>query len=280
MRDLKSQKPARAKGNRRKRKKEPRDWKKFFHRVLRVSVFAGSVALAVSGAVLMTRLLSDSDFFRIDRIRVADLKRVSREEILSLSDIQPGISIFDLDLEMIGRKIEENPWIATASVQRVFPREVSIRVTERVPQAVVSLGYLYYADGAGEIFKLLGPEDRLDYPLVTGLDRSYLLENPDAARRRLKEAMTLLGNLAERKRFNLDDVSELHIDREEGLIIYTYTGGVPIRMGSGNFAGKLDRLERIYRELEPRLSTLKHIDLNVADRVIVKHDAGGAHERG
>lgn len=280
MRDLKSQKPARPKGNRRKRKKEPRDWKTFFHRVLRVSVFAGSVALAVSGAVLMTRLVSDSGFFRIERIRVADLQRVSREEVLSLSDIQPGMSIFDLDLEMIGRKIEENPWVATASVQRVFPREVSIRVTERVPQAVVSLGYLYYADGSGEIFKLLGPEDRLDYPLVTGLDRSYLLENPDAARRRLKEAMTLLGNLAERKRFNLDDVSELHIDREEGLIIYTYTGGVPIRMGSGNFTSKLDRLERIYRELEPRLSTLKHIDLNVTDRVIVKLDAGGANERG
>lgn len=280
MRDLKSQKPARTKGNRRKRKKEPRDWKKFFHRVLRVSVFTGSVALVASGAVLMTRLLSDSSFFRIDRIRVAEQQRVSREEILSLSDIQPGMSIFDLDLELIGRKIEENPWIATASVRRVFPREVSIRVTERVPRAVVSLGYLYYADGSGEVFKLLGPEDRLDYPLVTGLDRSYLLENPDAARRSLKEAMALLGNLADRKRFNLDDVSELHIDREEGLIIYTYTGGVPIRMGSGNFTGKLDRLERIYRDLEPRLSTLRHIDLNVADRVIVKLEAGGANERG
>lgn len=280
MRDLKSQKQARTKGNRRKRKKEPQDWKKFFHRVLRMSVFTGSVALVVSGAVLMTRLLCDSGFFRIDRIRVADQQRVSREEILSLSDIQPGMSIFDLDLEMIGSKIEENPWVATASVQRVFPREVSIRVTERVPQAVVSLGYLYYADDSGEIFKLLGPEDRLDYPLVTGLERSYLLENPDAARRCLKEAMALLGNLADRKRFNLDDVSELHIGREEGLIIYTYTGGVPIRMGSGNFTSKLDRLERIYRDLEPRLLTLRHIDLNVADRVIVKLEAGGANERG
>jgi cell division protein FtsQ len=211
---------------------------------------------------------------------VAELQRVSREEILSLSDIQPGMSIFELDLEMIGRKIEENPWIATASVQRVFPREVSIRVTEREPRAVVNLGYLYYADDSGEIFKLLDPEDRLDYPLITGLERTDVLDNPEAARRQLQEAMVLLEELAGRKRFNLDDVSELHIDQTEGFILYTYYGGVPVRMGSGNFTGKLDRLESIYRDLEPRLSTLKHIDLNVADRVIVKLEAKGPNEKG
>lgn len=280
MRDLKSQKAPRNKGNRRKRKKEPRDWKKFFHVVLRVSILATSFCLAVSGSMLAGRLVSDSGYFHIDRIRVADLQKVSREEILSLSDIQPGMSIFDLDLELIGRKIEENPWIATASVQRVFPREVVIRATERVPRAVVSLGYLYYADEAGEIFKLLGPEDDLDYPLVTGLDRSYLLEKPDEARRQLKQAMELLKDLDERKRFNLDDVSELHIDQGEGFIVYTYIGGVPIWLGHANFAAKLDRLERIYRDLEPRLTTLKHIDLNVSDRVIVKLEPGRTNERG
>lgn len=280
MRDLKSQKPVRSKGNRRKSKKQPRDWKNFFHRGLRISVFAGSVALAASGGVLLGQLLFDSDFFRIDSVRVENQQRVSEEEILSLSDIQLGVSIFDLDLELIGRKIEENPWIATASVARVFPRELVIRVSERVPQAVVSLDYLYYADAGGEVFKLLAPEDRLDYPVVTGLDRHFWLENPVEARRQLREAMALLAELASRDEFNLDDVSELRLDREDGLVLYSYIGGVPIRMGYGNFASKLDRLERIYGNLEPRLLALKHIDLNVADRVIVRLDAEGAHDKG
>ena len=169
---------------------------------------------------------------------------------------------------------------STASVERIFPSEVSIRVTERTPRAVVNLGYLYYADASGEIFKLLEPEDKLDYPLITGLDRSYVLEKPDAAHRNLKEATVLLEDLAGRKRFNLDDVSELHFDQTEGFIVYTYYAGVPIRMGWGNFTSKLDRLERIYRDLEPRLSTLRHIDLNVADRVIVKLEAGRPQEQG
>lgn len=280
MRDLKSQKPVRSKGNRRRPQKEARDWKRFFHRALRITVCAGSVALTVSGGILAGRLLFASDFFRVDRVRVADQERVSEAEILALSDIRPGMSIFDLDLDLIGRKIEENPWVATATVERVFPREVSIRVSERSPRAVVSLGYLYYADASGEVFKLLAPEDSLDYPVVSGLDRRFLLDKPEEARRLLKEAMALLAELEARKAFNLDDVSELHIDMAEGLTLHTYTGGVPIRMGYGNYRNKLDRLERIYGDLEPRLLALKHIDLNVADRVIVRLDAKGAHDNG
>lgn len=280
MRDLKSQKPVRTKGNRRKRQKQPLDWKRLLRRGLRVSVFCGSVALAGSGGLLAGQMISDAEFFRVATVRVEAAGRVGEEEVLSLSDIRPGVSIFDLDLELIGRKIEENPWVAEASVARIFPREVVIRLREREPQAVVSLDYLYYADAEGEVFKLLGPDDRLDYPLVTGLDRRYWLENPEEASRQLREAMALLGELAGRGVFALDAVSGLHIDREEGLILYTCVGGVPIRMGYGNFTSKLDRLERIYRDLEPRLLALKHIDLNVADRVIVRLDTGGAREQG
>jgi len=280
MRDLKSRKPVRVKGNRRKKGKKKRDWKKAFHRVLRLSVALGSVSLIVSGGFLALRILFDSDYFRIDRIRVENEQRVSREEILALSDIEPGQSIFELDLEMIGRKIEENPWIARASVSRVLPRQVVVRVAERVPRAVVSLGYLYYVDGSGEIFKLLGPDDRLDYPLISGLDREFLLQKPAEARQVLREAMELIDELSTRGEFNLEDVSELYCDRTNGFVLYTYVGGVPVRMGFGNFKDKLDRLERVFQELEPRLLALKHIDLNVMERVIVRLDHEAANGQG
>jgi cell division protein FtsQ len=47
---------------------------------------------------------------------------------------------------------------------------------------------------------------------------------------------------------------------------------VPVQMGFGNYSGKLDRLEMIYEDLQPRLTVLRGIDLNVLDRVIVKTD--------
>jgi cell division protein FtsQ len=275
MRDFKTDKPARVKGNRLKREKQPRDWRKIFHRGLGISLLLGKLALAlllVGGAVLAGRTIFHSGYFAVEKVHVENLHRLQENEVVELSDIRPGLNIFDLDLEAIGNKIAENPWVAQAEVRRVFPREVVIAVHEREPRAIINLGYLYYVDGDGEIFKVLSGKDRLDYPALTGIDRQFLLNNPGEAHRLLKDAMGLLGQLEARRIFSLAEVSELHIDREDGFSVYTLSSGVPVRMGFGGFDAKLDRLERIYPELQGRLAGLKYIDLNVADRVIVKLD--------
>lgn len=280
MHDLKNPKGSRVKDNRLRQEKAPRDWRRLFHRTLRAAVFAFCAVLLVGGGGLAAQVLLDSGYFRIDGVRVEKNHRVSQEEIIALSDIRLGSSIFDLDLAMIGRKIEENPWIARARVERIFPRQVVIRVEEREPKAVINLGYLYYVDGDGEVFKLLTGDDRLDFPVITGIDRAVLLQDPGQTRGRIKTAMTLVEDLAGRRFFNLEDVSEIHCDADQGFTLYTYQGGVPVRLGQTRFGPKLDRLERIYKELEPRLPALKFIDLNVADRVIVKVDARRQTGRG
>jgi len=272
MRDLKSNRAKRVKSNRLKQPPQPRDWKKLFHRVLRVTVAVGSGTLIVSGSLLTAQMLLDSGYFAVNKVRVEQQVRVSEGEILDASDIRVGDSIFDLDLHLIGRKIEENPWISQAAVERVFPDEVVIRVTEREPRAIVDLGYLYYLDAGGEVFKLLDAADGLDYPVITGIDRQQMLDHPDEIRGWLAQALSLMAVIEGRDLFGLESISEILIDAEDGLTVFTRIGGVPIHLGHGAFAGKLDRLERVYADLKPRLKALEYIDLNVADRVIVKVD--------
>lgn len=272
MRDFKAQKQKKAKTNRRKQEKQPRDWKKLFHRLLRVSIALGSGCLLASGALLTFQVLLESGYFQVRQISVEQQARVSEEDILEASDIKIGDSMFDLELNMIGRKIEEQPWIARAFVERVFPDQIVIRVEERQPRAVIDLDYLYYVDGSGDVFKMLEAGDDLNYPVISGINRQYLLDNHDQAQSSLLLALGLMQELQGRDHFNLEDVSEIHYDQQEGLILYTLVGGVPVRMGDQGFAAKLDRLEAIYSDLEPRLLALKYIDLNVADRVIVKVD--------
>jgi len=277
MRDYKSAKPNKVKGNRRKRQKQVRDWRQIFQHALAIGLLLGKcvlVLLLVGGAFLAGRTIFHSGYFGVGSIRVENLNRLSEDEVVGLSDIHPGVNIFDLDLEAIGRKIAENPWVATAEVRRVFPRDVVIRVRERQPRAIVNLGYLYYLDDEGEVFKVLAASDSLDFPAITGLERSFLLENPDQGRRLLKEAVGLLRQIDKRRIFTANQVSELHIDTEDGLSLYTMDGGVPVHLGFTGFGAKLDRLERIYPKLQGRLAALKSIDLNVADRVIVKVDRG------
>lgn len=272
MRDLKSHKQKKCKTNRRKQEKQARDWKKLFHRTLRVCIASGSGFLLASGALLTAQMLLESGYFGVKHVRVEHHVRVSKGDILDASDIEIGDSLFDLELHMIGRKIEERAWIARAEVERSFPDQVVIRVVEREARAIIDLDYLYYVDRAGEVFKMLDAGDELDYPVITGIDRQYLLDNPDKTQDSVNLALQLMDALESRTLFNLDDISEIHFEEQEGLVMHTRIGGVPVRMGKQGFGTKLNRLESIYDDLEPRLMALKYIDLNVTDRVIVKLD--------
>lgn len=277
MRDLKHLKAPKVRENRRRKPaRTPRDWKKLFQRLLSVGVFTGSAALVllVAGGVLMIgRLFMESRIFRVETIRIENNSQVASDEIRERSDISVGMNIFRLDLELIGRQIDEHPWISSARVKRVFPREVVIQVTEHVPAALINLGGLYYVDRDGIVFKPLEQGDRLDLPLLSGLDQLYLLEHPQEARLLLSEALVVVRELGARGIFGLTQISEIHVDPVEGFDLYTLNGGIPVRLGFGDYAGKLQRLERIYAELAPRMAVLKYIDLNVEDRVIVKYDS-------
>ncbi len=277
MRDLKANSSGRyrtgkvrVKANRKKKQKKPLELRKILHRALRVAVLGFSGTLVLVGLGLLLQLLVASDLFRIDQVSVSGGSELSQEKILALSDIQPGVSTFALDLELIGRKIEENPWVRSARVERIFPRQVNILVEERKPLAIINLGYLYYLDQEGEVFKVLGRKDSFDFPVVTGFNRDELLEDPQRGRIQLGQVVGLIEDLDQRSSFNLAQVSEIHQEKNGGLTIYTLTGGVKVKLGEGDFRRKLDRLERIYTQLKPRLELLDYIDLNVDKRIIVR----------
>jgi len=260
----------RVKVNRKKQQKKPLNLRKILHRSLRIIVVGFTGTLVVVGLGLLVQLLVASDLFRIDEVSIVGGSQLSHEKILALSDIQNGISTFALDLELIGRKIEENPWVRSARVERIFPRQINIAVEERVPAAIINLGYLYYLDQSGEVFKVLGREDSLDFLVVTGFKRDDLLAHPQLGRNHLQQIMALIGDLKQRSSFNLAQVSEIHQEKNGGLTLFTRTGSVKVKLGEGDLTEKLNRLEKIYAQLMPRLEMLDYIDLNVDKRIIVR----------
>jgi len=271
MHDMKRQNAGKkVRNNRRKKKKKPLNLRYLLRRCLRVGVGVFSVVLVVAGGFFLVQLLLASDQFRIDTIRVEGNQRLCEQTLVALSDVQPGMSTFSLDLDLIGRKIAENPWVKDARIQRIFPRQVSIRIVERQPVAIVNLGYLYYLDTHGVVFKLLDGGDSLDYPVITGFDAAQLESGRQKDRLQLLEVVALVRELGSRSQFGLDKISEVHREAGGGLSVYTLEDGVRIRLGSNNYNEKLDRLERIYALLKPKMKMLDYIDLNVDEKVIVR----------
>ncbi|PLX92060.1 MAG: hypothetical protein C0620_09710 [Desulfuromonas sp.] len=268
MRDMKPPKTRRSKGNVRIR--PARQWKKLFIRLVHGVLILCCTVLIVSGASLLMNMVSNSDHFRVETIEVIGNHKLTDQDVIDLSDIRQGVRTFDLDLEIIGQKLAENDWIQHAVVERKLPRGIVIRLREREAVFIINLDYLFYVDHSGEIFKVLRAGDPLNYPLVSGLDRQQLLDEPQHSRQQLQQVATLIDLLAQRQVFNLQELSQIRIDQKEGLILYTRLYGVPIKIGHDMFADKLDRLEKIYPELETRLPHLNYINLNVPEKVIVK----------
>ena len=272
MRDLKKnqQRARKVRQNRVKKKKQPLDWRKFLPRMLRVGVAISTLTLLVVGGFFVLQFLQASDLFRVDQISVKGVQRLTVGQVTALSDIKEGINTFALDLDLIGRKIEGNPWVYQAQVQRIFPRQVVIGVTERVPVAIVNMGYLYYLDNHGEIFKVLEASDSLDYPVITGFEYEKAQQHDVGYAQDLQQIVALLADIKERTQFNLAQVSELHREKSGGLTLFTLRGGVRIKLGRGEYGKKIDRLEKIYTYLKPKLKILDYIDLNVDEKVIVR----------
>jgi len=267
--NLNNQKPATR--NRFKKQRKKINIRGFLKKTVRVAAAVVVISLIFLVCYEIYGFVGKTTFLRLERIEVSGIKKLTREEILSAASVKTGDDLLGLKLSRMGEQLTKNPWIASVRVRRNFPRALSIDVVERQPVGIVSMGYLYYLDSRGDIFKPLQEGDTLDYPVITGLVEDDLLRDPAGAKETVKGMLVLLEQLQKgRAGISIADISELHYDKGFGYTIFTIDKGLPIRLGMDGFSDKLDRLAKIYAELQLQLPQLEYIDLDYSDRVVVK----------
>ncbi len=215
--------------------------------------------------------IGKTTFLRLDQITVTGNSKLTREEILSAASVRLGDDLLSLRISRMGEQLAKNPWIAGVRIRRNFPHTLSIEISERQPVGIVSMSYLYYLDSSGEIFKPLQEGDRLDFPVITGLTEDDAQRDPAGTKETLKGILALLKELdSGRKGIKTSDISELHYDKGFGYTLFTIKHGLPIRVGMSGFNEKLDRLSRIYHDLQAQILQLEYIDLDYTDRIVIK----------
>lgn len=256
--------------NKVKVQRKPLDLKKYL-RPLKL-VASGLAALLVTFGVLYGsyRALSRVSLFSLKTIEVSDAKHLTRDEILGLAGIEPGKDLLRMNLKRMGEHILQNPWVETVRINRYLPDGISIAVTEREPVAIVNMGYIYYLDKKGTVFKVLNQGDKLDYPVITGFSEEELNSDPKGSKEAFESACALLKILREKGAFILADVSEIHYDKGYGFTLFTASGALPVKIGSDDFSAKVERFARIYRSLMVQLPSIHYIDLDFSDKIIVK----------
>ncbi len=214
--------------------------------------------------------LLEDPFFQVREVEVEGSRKISRETILSLTELEGMPNLFTLRLKEVAKRLESYPWIEQVKARKVFPNKIVIQIEERKPIAILQLEELYYVDTKGVIFSPVGDQDQYNYPFLTGLTRQALEKDPVEAKHLLKKALEFLRIVDKEKVFPPEEISEIHMEKTFGIQYFTKTEGVEVRMGWEHFGEKLKRLSIIWSDLRKRGLSAVSIDCSDLKRMVVK----------
>ena len=108
-----------------------------------------------------------SSVFNIKQIIVVNNNKVSSEEIISLSTLNPGVNMFKITNSSIESKLKVNPYIEDVKVKRNFNGTVTLDIKERVPTYMLKFANSYvYINNQGYMLEM--SETPLELTMITG----------------------------------------------------------------------------------------------------------------
>jgi hypothetical protein len=208
----------RADGNRRLRRQRRRGT---LTRVTLALLVGGTVG---AGLVYLGREVLTRPSCRVQRIEVEGTRHLDPDRVRALAGDFLGEPLFFLDLEAVRRAVEDDPWVARASVGRVWPCVVRVTVTERTPAAlalVESRPWLIAGDGTR--LAPHGPEGPvLDLPVLTGL-------TPDVSGEgRLLRGTAALGAIAAEAPALAERISSVDLSSPARTVVYLSGASFPL----------------------------------------------------
>jgi cell division protein FtsQ len=106
----------------------------------RPSAKARIAIIAIGSVVLLLAIawgLTFTSVFHAKIVTIDGAHELTSRKVMSLAGVFPGIDVFHLDAGAAERSLEQDPWIASATVTKRLPSTILISVVERTPVALV-----------------------------------------------------------------------------------------------------------------------------------------------
>lgn len=223
----------------------------------------GLVVLGAAGYLPLPELGRE---FPLRELHVeAPFEQVSRETVRALVAPHVSAGFFRSDMAAVRRALLGHPWVRTASVRRVWPDALHIRLTEE--QAIARWGDDGLLNTRGEVFRAAHRGDKA-LPRLSGPERSsaQIAAFHAFARERLEP----LGIR----------ITALTMDERRSWEM-TLASGIRVVLGTRDAEGQLARLARTYpASLAGRAAEIERIDLRYSNGFAVRWRASGAAARG
>jgi cell division protein FtsQ len=238
----------------------------FFLATLAYGLVIGDRAAVIVGAFKGARdAAANAAGFRIAAVALAGGRHVSREQILASAGVTGSTSLLFLDVEDARERLKTNPWIADATLLKLYPDRLQIDIKEREPFALWQQnGRVSVVAGDGTVLEPYVDPRLARLPLVVGA----------GAAARAKDFLALLDRYPELR--EQVRASVLIGERRWNLRL---RNGLDIRLSETGVAEALARLAALEKDKKLISRDIVWIDLRLPDRVTVELSEGAAAQR-
>lgn len=227
-------------------------------------------ASAAMGALKVRHFVSSDPQFnlardRADAIEIEGSKYTSRAKIRRVFAADFDRSIFTAPLEQRRHQLLDIDWVEDASVSRLWPDRLVVRIRERKPVAFVLFhpGVLLI-DSYGVLLDQ-PPQAQFSFPVLSGIRRQ------DAIEARRERVRAFLG-VEQEMGYLVKDVSEIDASDVNNIRIVAQVDdrAVELLLGDSDFGRRYQNFLSHYAEIRKRSPEEKRFDLRLDDRITAR----------
>ena len=227
------------------------------------------VSTAMAGYKVRQYVITDPQFSlsreRKDAITIQGLLYAPRIKVQRVFASDYQHSIFAIPLEERRRRLLAIDWIEEASVSRIWPDRLIVRVRERKPVAFVSArtGVLLI-DAHGMLLEQPA-QAQFSFPVLSGVRE----EDSDTTRQdRVRSFLDFQQDMG----YLSKDISEVDATDPDNIRVVAQVDrrAVILLMGDGNFSRRYQNFVNHYPEIRKRSPAARTFDLRLDDRIMVK----------
>ncbi len=249
--------------------------------------FFGLYLLWRVGEVALNAFVYQNADFAIQQIDVTTDGVIAPEQLRRWTGVKPGANLIALDLAAVKRNLELVSAIDSVSVERVLPRTLKIRVTERDPIAQVNVPRadgvsgiavsVFQLDLDGMVMQPIDPrlctvplaQMNSQLPVIAGLNAFQLQPGRRMESLPVQAALKLIAAFASSPMAGLVDLRRVDVSAP-GVVVATTGQGSEIIFGLDNFEQQLRRWRQIYDLGMRQQRAIATADLAVANNVPVR----------
>ena len=210
--------------------------------------------------------IANSAGFRITTVAINGRKQLTQDEVLATGGVNGRSSLLFLDAAAVRDRLKANPWIADATVLKLYPGQLQIDIVERSAFALWQRdGRLSVISDDGAVLEPYLSRGFLSLPLVVG----------KGAETRAKDFLALLARYPQ-----VNSVTKAAIFVGERRWNLRLKDGLDIRLPENDVGNALASLSKLDKEDRLFSRDIVAVDMRLPDRLTVQlsDDAAKARE--